>query len=761
MSAGLVTPPVATPEPGWAAAVADVMARARWRGFGTLLESDGFALLDAVGIATPRRLECETVDEVPGLAGELPGDRVVLKALSPDVAHKTELGAVRVLPHRADALAAAANEMARRLSHVRLAGFLVCEFVPHETSLGHESLLGFRHTPEFGPVVTLAPGGVHAEWLARTLEPDASLAAVSPALATLADVDRALAALAPLALVTRSQRGQAAPVSLAAYADVMRRMMALAATFCPEPLGGFEVNPLVVSGGRLVALDALCTPRETCERPAAPRPLARIGRMLAPRTVAVAGVSSGMNPGRIILRNLLRQGIPAAELTVIKPGAEILDGCRCVPSLGALGAPVDLLVLAVSAEQAAAMLVETCDEHRAESVILIPGGLEEMPGHEAVVTRVRQSLARARATDWGGPVVNGANCLGLRSLPGKVDTLFIPEHKLPAPRGAGDPLAFLSGSGAFAVARASRFGGLEPRHLITVGNQTDLTLADWLEHLEADPGIAVFAVYLEGFRPLDGTRFLAAARRITHRGRTVVLYRAGRTAAGARAAASHTAAIAGDARLTRRLAAAAGIVVADTLDDFEDLTRLFVRLAGRVATGFRLGAVSNAGFECVAIADSLGPFVTAELGEPTRARLAAVLGRAKLDGIVSVRNPLDVTPILGDEGYAEVTAALLDDPAVDVGVIGCVPLTAALSTLPAGEGHGDDLTRAGTLVPRLIEKWREGGKPWVMVVDGGPKFDPMAAALETGGIPVFRSADRALRLFARWSVARAARRVVP
>ncbi|MFI5370250.1 MAG: acetate--CoA ligase family protein [Candidatus Eisenbacteria bacterium] len=751
----LEAPAGSAPAPGWAAAVAEVIARAGARGDGRLLESDGLAMLDAVGIATPGRLLCPDGRPVEALAGRLPGERVVLKALSPDVAHKTEAGAVCVVANRADALGAAAREMSRRLTHVRRAGFLVCEFVPHETGLGHESLLGFRWTPEFGAVVTLAPGGVHAEWLARALD-DAALAAVAPALAEPGDIERAVAALAPLALVTTPQRGRPAPIAKEAYVDAIRRMMALAATFCPEPLGGFEVNPLVVSGGRLVALDALCTPRLPGERPAAPRPMRRVRTLLAPRSVAVAGVSSGMNPGRIILRNLLRQGLPPQALTVIKPGAESIDGCRCVPSLAALAGPVDLLVLAVSAEQAAEMLAETCDTRRAESVILIPGGLEEMPGHEPLVRRVRESLARSRAGDWGGPVVNGGNCLGIRSLPGGVDTLFIPEHKLPAATGAGDPLALIAGSGAFAVAKTSRFGGLEPRHIVTVGNQTDLTLGDWLTHLETDAGTAVFAVYVEGFRPLDGERFMTAARRITRSGRTVVLYRAGRTAAGARAAASHTAAVAGDARLTRRLAAGAGVVVADTLEDFEDLTRLFVRLAGREPRGFRLGAVSNAGFECVVIADHLGPFVTAEFDADTRRRLGVVLERARLDAVVGVRNPIDVTPTLGDAGFAEIAGAVLDDPGVDAAVVGCVPLTPALATLPGSEGAGEDLTREGGVVPRLVELWRRSRKPWVMVVDAGSRYDPMVAALESAGVPVFRGADRALRLFARWCVARAA-----
>ena len=121
--------------------------------------------------------------------------------------------------------------------------------------------------------------------------------------------------------------------------------------------------------------------------------------------------------------------------------------------------------------------------------------------------------------------------------------------------------------------------------------------------------------------------FLRAAREITAGGRTVLLYRAGRTAEGAKASASHTASIAGDYAVTRELARAAGVVVADSLSDFEELVRLFTFLRGKRVEGTRLGAISNAGFECVAFADNLGRFSLPAFDEATGARLEATYRR--------------------------------------------------------------------------------------------------------------------------------------
>ena len=217
--------------------------------------------------------------------------------------------------------------------------------------------------------------------------------------------------------------------------------------------------------------------------------------------------------------------------------------------------------------------------------------------------------------------MNGGNCLGIRSRPGRYDTLFIPTTKLPIPDTPEAPLAFISQSGAFAIARTSRLATLNPRYLVTAGNQMDLTIADHLEAIAADERVRVFALYVEGFRPLDGLRVVELSRRLAAEDRRVVLYRAGRTSAGAQASASHTASIAGDYAVTRELAASAGIVLAESIDRFEDLVALCTALAGRHAGGTRIGAVSNAGFECVALADSLGGFSLARFAAATEARL--------------------------------------------------------------------------------------------------------------------------------------------
>jgi acyl-CoA synthetase (NDP forming) len=551
-------------------------------------------------------------------------------------------------------------------------------------------------------------------------------------------------------LATGKVRNQPPRTTVQRLRETVERFAQIASCCRPDGLCELEINPLVAHQGEFIALDVLAIRGTRPPNVAPPRPRRKIAQLLAPRTIAVAGVSTSLNPGHIILNNLLREGFARQSIFVVKPGTTELEGCRAVPSIASLPDPVDLLVLSIPATHVPEAIIDTIEHRKAESVIVIPGGLEEKAGTTALVSQMHDALAASRSTAWEGPVVNGGNCLGIQSAPGRYDTMFLQAHKLR--QGAhdagqhGGKLAIVAQSGAFAASRITRLNGLRPRYCITVGNQMDLTIGDYLTHLESDPELRVFGVYVEGFKALDGAETLDAIRRITAAGSTVVLYRAGRTAAGAQATASHTASVAGDYAVTRELAKSAGAIVAETLDDFTELLTLFTLLQPLPVFGRRLGAVSNAGYECVAIADNLGDLELAPFTETTIAGLSALLERARLSSIVDVHNPLDLTPLMDDGGYEAVVRRILDDDRVDVGVIGCVPATSALNTLPASREHAEDLRREDSIAQRLVRVRREHHKPWVAIVDAGSLYDPLARELQHGGIPTFRAADRALRL---------------
>jgi len=732
--------------------IESILTTALESGRDSLLESEGIALLECLDFRVPKHVFLPpdgefNADDLTTLRS----DRVVIKIDCRDLAHKSDVGGVAITDNNSEAIKDAIDGMKTELSQERIEGFSIHEFIAYDGALGNELILGARYTPDFGPVVVFGPGGVSSEFVSEKLSDVNVLHADVAPREGIENIVRQSVVGALATGAVRSQGGRADTEELAACVERVRQ---LAALFAPHYIREFEINPLVVSDGHLYALDVLVKLGDGSAPEAPVRPVRKLKNLLAPKSIAIAGVSKRLNPGHVILNNLVREGFDVENIYVVKPDTDSIEGCRCYPSIPALPHSVDLFVLSVDAAQIPDSLTDIIDNRSAESIIVIPGGLEEKSGSEEIVSRMYNALRASRETEWQGPLINGGNSLGIDSRPGRYNTIFLPDYKLGLEGVDEGPVASISQSGAFTVARQSKLGYIRPRYTISVGNQTDVTIGDYMDYLKDDPDVHVFAVYVEGFRPLDGLRFLKAAEEITASGRAVVLYRAGRTEAGARATASHTASIAGDFTVTRALAKNAGVIVAETIEDFEDLTMLLCMLRDKKVEGRRLGAVSNAGFECVAIADNLRRFQIEPFGSETTGTIANILKDSRLNKVIDVNNPLDLTPIASETAYEAAIRAVLEDDGVDVGVFGCVPLTPALETLASGDAHRENVDADDALPARIARLFAEHEKAFIGVVDGGAIYDPMAKALRRGGVPVLRTADRAMRLFDQYCESR-------
>ncbi|MFN2370589.1 MAG: hypothetical protein ABR506_05465, partial [Candidatus Krumholzibacteriia bacterium] len=209
--------------------------------------------------------------------------------------------------------------------------------------------------------------------------------------------------------------------------------------------------------------------------------------------------------------------------------------------------------------------------------------------------------------------------------------------------------------------------------------------------------------------------------------------------------ASHTASLAGDYAVARACLRAAGVTVAESLDEFEDLLKTFTLLAGRDPGRGRVGIISNAGFECSTVMDRLEDLELAEFDPATGAELDRLL-----PAFAHRANPIDCTPMTGTDAFCGSCAALLASPAVDVAILSSVPVTPALDNLPADPagGHPEDLDGPRSQASQLIRILGASAKPAVVVVDSGRIYDPLCRRLEQAGIPVFRKIDRAARALA-------------
>jgi len=754
-----------------------VLERAEKDGRNVLLEPEVYEILKDAGLAVPRHF----VVPVGGAAGRrelraLGSAEVVVKIVSPLVIHKSDVGGVALAKAEPAAVNRACAAMLRtvvartpapgkKAVRASVRGFLVVEKVGYDNAgFGSEILVGLRNSQDFGPVLTMGSGGLDVEYMNARLKDGRAVAIAS---AHLLDEAAARACLEPLTFygkLAEPFRGRKPLVSPLVLAETLLRFRDLAAAFSPWAastpfvLEEAEVNPFVVRRGRLVPLDGVCRFSRAKAVPSA-RPVEAVGRLLKPATIGIIGVSEKMNIGHVILNNILKGGFAPGNVVVVKPGAETIEGCRCVSSVAAMPETVDLFVLTLGADQCYDVMKDLIDHQKARSVILIAGGMGEKEGGASIEARIRGLLAEGRRTGRTTPVVNGGNCLGIVSKPGLYDTLFIPDYKLPRPRSAGSATAMISQSGAFMICRLSKIPSIEPVYSVSLGNQIDLTASDYLRYLKDDPALRTFCVYMEGFKPGDGLAFAAAIREITASGRTVLVYKAGRSPEGRSATSSHTASVAGDYGVFRAVCEQAGAIVASDLFEFESFMKGLAWLDGRVVRGRRVGLISNAGFECVMMADNLGDGGRLELARfapETDERILAALRPLGIDRLLDVHNPLDVTPVADDAAFVESARAFLEDPGVDCAVISNVPLTKSLQTLPAGPGHGEDLARPDGFAARTIDLFRSTDKPVVVNIDSGALYDPLADHLERAGLPVFRRADEALR-FLRMYVDRRSR----
>lgn len=663
-----------------------------------------------------------------------PGEPIVLKGLGDELWHKSELGCVRFLPFDADRLTREAAAMRQRVEengHAWIAA-LVCERIQiqRQRDIPSEAFVSLSRT-DAGWVVLCGFGGLQANALAELAPPCRwPVDVVTP--------DQALAEFSAH-LLGRAWLGQLRDTHALTTTDDLRAFFAslwqLAALADREDLSLLELNP--------VALDPTGTPRPLDAvgqraAPAAKRlapPSDFLRALREPRRIALAGVSAQEGGvGRTILDNLRRYALPPGHLLLVKPGQSEFLGLPCLPDVAPLrDAPVDLLILALPAPAATATLEALIAQGGgATCVALVAGGIGDGADTTGLGARLSTLLRETRAVGRWTPAVLGPNFLGHWSPARDLDTSFIPTEKLAAPARTGGELTLLSQSGAFLLCRRSRQPQLRFGLGIALGNQMDVAMCDVLASLAREPQPGPVACYVEGFGAGHLAPFAEAARALTSRGARVLLHRAGRTAAGQAAAASHTGAMAGDLALERELLVRSGVRFTPSIAEF-DAALAWLGAYPRLAKG-PTALLTNAGFESVNGSDLFGDALpAATLAPAATEELARILTSHQLGGLVSPRLPLDLTPMADESAFLSAAGILLRDAAVLV--VGLVPFTRKLCT------SGD---APKSFAEKLAALARTAGKPLAVAVDAGPAYEEYRAAFAAEGVPTFDRIENAL-----------------
>lgn len=374
-----------------------------------------------------------------------------------------------------------------------------------------------------------------------------------------------------------------------------------------------------------------------------------------PATVAVIGASSRSGSiGGELFRNVLRAEFQGVAYPVNRSG-ESVAGVRSYRSIAEIPEAVDLAVVCLPGGAVLAAAEEALTAG-VRALCVISAGFAET-GPEGVARQERLiELVRAHGARLLGP-----NCLGIAVADVRLNATFGPRA-LPPGR-----IGFSSQSGALGLAllerAADRQLGLSA--FVSVGNKADVSSNDLLEYWEEDPNTGVVLLYLESFG--NPRKFARVARRVA-RTKPIVAMKAGRTAAGARAASSHTAALAGSEAAVDALFRQAGVIRVDTLEELLDVTGLLD--AQPLPRGRRVAVLTNAGGLGILCADACetAGLTLSPLAEETVGALSAILPAE-----ASLNNPIDMLGSAVGATYEQVLPVLLRDPGVDAVIVLFVP----------------------------------------------------------------------------------------
>ena len=660
-------------------------------------------LFQQCGLTIPRSKVALSPDDVSAAARAV-GFPVALKALSPDILHKTELQAVRTNLDSAGVVLEAAREMAEFLGtkpDIRLEGFLVEEMV----SPGVELIIGLQNDPQFGPVIMLGIGGIFTE--------------------ILRDVVFRMLPLTPEDALSmlRSLRGREVLHGYRGGPQVSEQhvveVLCKVGGFGLEAAAAYEsvdLNPIVFSGDRHCILDAkiLLSTSATAPTSTAEPNTTHLEHFFAPTGVAHVGASATAGKiGNVVLDSLTQHEF-RGQVYPVNPARDEILGVRTYPNLDAIEDAYDLVVVTIALEQTPEVLRQAA-AHGARAMLIVSAGGKELGEERADVEEEIRLLAQELDVRIIGP-----NCIGVFNAENRFDAFFQSHERMVRP-GVG-PLSFISQSGTFSASFVEDLATVGVSKMVSYGNRVDVDEADLIAYLGNDEATTVIGCYVEGLE--DGRKFARTAAKVSReRRKPVVVWKSGRTVSGARAAFSHTGFFGGTYAVYEGAFNQAGLV---TVDSYQELIAVCKALAWQpAADGNRVAMVSNGAGPMVTGIDLCGRYglEVAELAEETERALSE-----ELPFFYITKNPVDVTGSATAADYRLVIDALLQDPNVDI----VMPWFVFQDT-PLEESI------IGYLVELQSQNQRR--KPILCGAIGGPYTVTMSAALEAERIPMYGSID--------------------
>ena len=529
--------------------VQKVLDSAKQEGRNSLTPDEARMLAEAYGIPIPKEGVAQTLDEAIQIATQI-GFPVVMKIVSKDILHKSDAGGVITDVETEEELRQAYEQITAAAKVFDASASIDGVQVQQQVTGNTEVIVGAVTDPVFGKLVAFGLGGVLVEVmqdvtfrLAPTSEEKAG--------EMLGEINGAQ--------ILDGVRGQP-PVNKTAIQSLITNVSRLVSDH-PE-ISELDLNPVLASPDGVVAVDVRVLLNFETQagrpRPSHEEILTAMTRIMKPSAVAVVGASAEEGKiGNSVMKNLI-DGNYAGGLHPVHPKADEILGKKCYPSVLDIPGDVDIAIFCIPARFVAGVIKE-CGEKGIAGAILIPSGFAEIGEHELQAE-----------------VVAAAQEAGVRLMGPNIYGFYHTHHNLcatfctPYTERGGVALSSQSGGVGMAIVGFSRSAGMGVSAIVGLGNKADIDEDDLLTYFEDDDNTQVIAMHVEDLK--DGRAFAEVASRVAKK-KPVVVLKAGRTQLGARAANSHTGALAGDDRVYDAVLREAGVVRVTSLNDMLEFAR--------------------------------------------------------------------------------------------------------------------------------------------------------------------------------------------
>jgi 3-hydroxypropionyl-CoA synthetase (ADP-forming) len=657
-------------------------------------------VLSEYGVRVPKYSLVRSTEEAE-IEAEKVGFPLVAKVVSPEILHKTDVRGVKVGLQNQAEVKDAFNDMYVRLSkQYRVKGILLEKMAG---AGGVELIVGLQNDPQFGPVIMTGIGGIYTE-----VFKDVSFRVLpitkEDAISMIDDLKGNK--------ILRGFRGMS-PVNMNMLAEALVNISKFGTDMAPY-YESIDFNPVIFYENEYLVVDAKILLREKPD----PEVISKaqpeseyLDLFFNAKSVALIGASP--EPGKVgnsVLESLAKHEYMGKVYPVNAKGYSEILGLKAYKSLDEIPDRVDVVVVTVDLKFVPDLL-RSAAKKGIHNFVIISGGGKELGGERATIEGQIRELSEQLQIRIIGP-----NCIGMFNGENRLDCAFQGHARMIRPKN-GD-VAFLSQSGTVGIAFMESSDTFGMSKMVSYGNRSDVDEADMIWYLSEDPQTRVIGLYVEGLG--DGRKFMNTARKaIKERGKPVVVFKNGRSARGAKQAASHTGSLGGSYAVVKGALDQAGII---SVDSYEELTAALKALAWQpVPSGGRVAMVTNGAGPIIAAIDHferLGLQV-AELSEDTKKSL-----KDHYPSTYVIGNPCDITGSANADDYQFAIQSFIDDPNIDI-------------IMPWFVFQDDPLEE--TIVNVLASFQRQMKKPILVGAMGGPFTEKISQRIEDTNVPVYHS----------------------